>query len=54
MKHPLGSPKPPKNQFLADIGMETDASESGTYRLTTGQFLLAAIVVCMGAIAFVL
>ena len=31
-----------------------DASESGTYRLTTGQFLLASVVVIMGAIALVL
>lgn len=31
-----------------------DASESGTYRLSTGQFLLASVVVCMGAIALVL
>ena len=29
-------------------------AESGTYRLTTGQFLLASVVVCMGAIALVL
>ncbi len=31
-----------------------DESESGTYRLTTGQFLLASVVVIMGAIALVL
>ena len=31
-----------------------DESESGTYRLTTGQFLLASVVVCMGAIVLVL
>lgn len=31
-----------------------DASESGAYRLTTGQFLLASVVVIMGAIALVL
>lgn len=31
-----------------------DASESGTYRLTTGQFLLASVVVIIGAIALVL
>ena len=31
-----------------------DESESGTYRLTTGQFLLAGVVVIMGAIALVL
>ena len=31
-----------------------DASESATYRLTTGQFLLASVVVIMGAIALVL
>ena len=31
-----------------------DESESGTYRLTTGQFLLASVVVFIGAIALVL
>ncbi len=31
-----------------------DESESGTYRLTTGQFLLASVVVIIGAIALVL
>ena len=31
-----------------------DESESGAYRLTTGQFLLASVVVIMGAIALVL
>lgn len=31
-----------------------DESESGTYRLTTGQFLLSSVVVIMGAIALVL
>lgn len=31
-----------------------DESESGTYRLTTGQFLLASVIVVMGAIALVL
>lgn len=31
-----------------------DESESGTYRLTTGQFLLASVIVIMGAIALVL
>ena len=31
-----------------------DASESATYRLTTGQFLLASVVAIMGAIALVL
>jgi hypothetical protein len=31
-----------------------EESESGTYRLTTGQFLLASVVVIMGAIALVL
>lgn len=46
--------EPATEQYLEDIGMETSDAESGTYRLTTGQFLLASIVVCMGAIAFVL
>ncbi len=31
-----------------------DESESATYRLTTGQFLLASVVVIIGAIALVL
>ena len=31
-----------------------DADESATYRLTTGQFLLASVVVIIGAIALVL
>lgn len=31
-----------------------DENESGTYRLTTGQFLLASVIVIMGAIALVL
>lgn len=44
-------PEPLPEQYL---GVEWDASESGTYRLTTGQFLLASVVVIMGAIALVL
>lgn len=48
---------------LADLEAPTPATEqyeywseaeSGTYRLTTGQFLLASVVVIMGAIALVL
>jgi len=45
-------PEPPTEQLL---GYEYwDESESGTYRLTTGQFLLASVVVIIGAIALVL
>lgn len=48
----IEAPEPPTEQLL---GYEYwDESESGTWSLTTGQFLLASIVVCMGAIAFVL
>lgn len=50
----IEAPEPAWEQYLEDIGMETSADESGTWSLTTGQFLLASIVVCMGAIAFVL
>jgi len=48
---------------MADLDLPTpateqyeywDESESGTYRLTTGQFLLASVVVIIGAIALVL
>lgn len=49
---------------LADLEAPTPAteqyeywdeeSESVTYRLTTGQFLLASVIVIMGAIALVL
>jgi len=45
---------PATEQYFENIGMETSADESGTWSLTTGQFLLASIVVCMGAIAWVL
>lgn len=45
----LEAPTPATEQYE-----HWDASESGTYRLTTGQFLLASVVVIMGAIALVL
>lgn len=48
------APTPATEQYFEDIGMATSADESGTYRLTTGQFLLASVVVIIGAIALVL
>lgn len=48
---------------MADLEAPTPATEqyeywseaeTGTYRLTTGQFLLASVVVIIGAIALVL
>ena len=56
-------PVTPQDNRLADISAPTpateqyeywDESESGTWSLTTGQFLLASIIVCMGAVALVL
>lgn len=45
----LEAPTPATEQYE-----HWDASESGTYRLSTGQFLLASVVVMIGAIALVL
>ena len=45
----LEAPTPATEQYD-----HCDESESGTYRLTTGQFLLASVIVIMGAIALVL
>ena len=50
----LEAPTPATEQYFEDIGMATSADESATYRLTTGQFLLASVVVIIGAIALVL
>ena len=50
----LEAPTPATEQYFEDIGMATSADESATYRLTTGQFLLASVVVMIGASALVL
>jgi len=48
----LEAPEPATEQFCEPEYW--DASESAEWPLTTGQFLLASIIVCMGALAFVL
>lgn len=47
----LEAPEPLPEQYL---GVEWDEAECGTWSLSTGQFLLASVVVIIGAIALVL